>query len=80
MIRDFLEPLPGLTLAFACTVGVLFALYVGLLIVVYLGDRPSPAGDRSLFGWHFLVPCRDEEAVIGDTIRYLRLTFPYAHV
>lgn len=80
MTRDVLEPLQGLTLAFACTVGVLFAMYVGLLIVVYLGDRPSPAGDRSLFGWHFLVPCRDEEAVIGDTIRYLRLTFPYAHV
>jgi 1,2-diacylglycerol 3-beta-glucosyltransferase len=30
--------------------------------------------------WHFFVPCRDEEAVIGDTIRYLRGTFPIAHV
>jgi glycosyltransferase involved in cell wall biosynthesis len=26
------------------------------------------------------VPCRDEEAVIGDTVGYLRAAFPSAHV
>ncbi|WP_436501970.1 glycosyltransferase family 2 protein [Actinokineospora sp. HUAS TT18] len=59
---------------------VAFITYVCLIVVPYLRYRPSPPGDPDAFDWHFLVPCRDEEAVIGDTIRYLRHHFPLAHV
>ena len=37
-------------------------------------------GDPSKLEWHFLVPCRDEEAVIGRAMTYLRRTFPAAHL
>ena len=37
-------------------------------------------GDPTKLEWHFFVPCRDEEAVIGGTITYLRQTFRAAHV
>jgi 1,2-diacylglycerol 3-beta-glucosyltransferase len=66
--------------AFAIVMSAAFVLYVCLIIVPYLRHRPAPPGDPALFQWHFLVPCRDEELVIGDTIRYLRTRFPAAHV
>ncbi|WP_091453716.1 glycosyltransferase [Actinokineospora iranica] len=59
---------------------VTFLTYVVLIVVPFLRYRPLPAGDADKFEWHFLVPCRDEEAVIGDTIRYLRGNFPHAHI
>ncbi|WP_424190466.1 glycosyltransferase [Actinokineospora sp. G85] len=59
---------------------VAFLSYVGLIVVPYLRHRRAGSGDPDHFEWHFLVPCRDEEAVIGDTIEYLRTTFPEAHV
>ncbi|MER7762243.1 glycosyltransferase [Streptomyces sp. NPDC097619] len=44
-------------------------------------DRPAAeAGDPTAFDWHFFVPCRDEEAVVGTTVARLRADFPYAHV
>src|SRR3712207_5620718 len=66
--------------AFAIVMSAAFVLYVCLIIVPYLRHRPAPPGDPALFQWHFFVPCRDEELVIGDTIRYLRTRFPAAHV
>ncbi|HKN97190.1 MAG TPA: glycosyltransferase, partial [Pseudonocardiaceae bacterium] len=59
---------------------VAFLVYVYVIIVPYLRHKPTEPGDPNRFEWHFLVPCRDEEAVIGPTIRYLRTTFPQAHV
>ncbi|NUT94293.1 MAG: glycosyltransferase, partial [Saccharothrix sp.] len=59
---------------------VAFLTYVFLIVVPYLRHTPAPTGRPDRFEWHFLVPCRDEEAVIGDTVRYLRTTFPIAHV
>ncbi|NGO68727.1 glycosyltransferase [Streptomyces boncukensis] len=41
---------------------------------------PAAPGDPADFDWHFLVPCRDEEAVIGTTVTRLRDSFPGAHV
>ncbi|HYS37800.1 MAG TPA: glycosyltransferase, partial [Pseudonocardiaceae bacterium] len=70
----------GFTQAIALTMSVAFLVYVYVIIVPYLRHKPAPPGDASGFDWHFLVPCRDEEAVIGDTVRYLRTTFPQAHV
>ncbi|GAA2089143.1 glycosyltransferase [Streptomyces albiaxialis] len=42
--------------------------------------RPAAPGDPAAFDWHFFVPCRDEEAVIGTTVARLREDFPDAHV
>ncbi|GLY48834.1 N-acetyl-glucosamine transferase [Lentzea sp. NBRC 102530] len=70
----------GFTQALALTMSVAFVTYVFVIVVPYLRRKPAPVGDPSLLEWHFFVPCRDEEAVIGATIRYLRETFPIAHV
>lgn len=37
-------------------------------------------GNYRAFAWHLMIPYRDEEAVIAHTLRYVRTTFPYAHV
>ena len=70
----------GLTQALALTMSVAFLTYVCLIVVPYVRHRPAPPGDDSAFDWHFLVPCRDEETVIGDTVRYLLDTFASARV
>ncbi|MCE6993382.1 glycosyltransferase [Saccharothrix sp. S26] len=75
-----LDVLLGFTQALALTMSVAFVTYVFLIVVPYLRYRPRPVGRAADFEWHFLVPCRDEEAVIGDTVRYLRESFPGAHV
>lgn len=75
-----LPVLLGLTQALALTMSVAFLTYVCLIVVPFLRHRPASPGDPSEFDWHFLVPCRDEEAVIEDTLRYLLGTFPSAHV
>ncbi|MEU5693196.1 glycosyltransferase [Actinosynnema sp. NPDC020468] len=59
---------------------VAFVSYVCVIVVPFLRHRPRPDGDPAAFRWHFLVPCLDEEAVIGDTVRYLRREFPQADV
>ncbi|MEO6090991.1 MAG: glycosyltransferase family 2 protein [Umezawaea sp.] len=75
-----LDVLLGFTQALALTMSVAFVTYVLLIVVPYLRYQPAPVGRATAFEWHFLVPCRDEEAVIGDTIAYLRMNFPIAHV
>jgi cellulose synthase/poly-beta-1,6-N-acetylglucosamine synthase-like glycosyltransferase len=60
--------------------GFAFLWYVIGLVATFLRQKPSPSGDPAAFQWHFLVPCRDEAAVIGGTIGYLRGTFPAGHV
>src|SRR5699024_9662846 len=37
-------------------------------------------GDPDLLDWHLLVPCRDEENVIAETVSAARSTFPGVHV
>lgn len=80
MSRDSQELLLGFTQAIALTMSVAFLTYVCLIVVPYLRHRRAAVGDSAAFDWHFLVPCRDEEAVIGGTIEYLRHTFPRAHI
>ncbi len=75
-----LSLLLGFTQALALTMSVAFVTYVCLIVVPYLRHKRLPTGDPAALEWHFFVPCRDEEAVIGDTVRYLRSTFPHAHV
>lgn len=70
----------GLTQALALTMSVAFLTYVCLIVVPYLRHQRAAPGDASAFDWHFLVPCRDEETVIGDTVRYLLDSFAPARV
>jgi len=53
--------------------------WVGILWS-YLRRKPHEEGDPAAFEWHLFVPCLDEEAVVGETLTYLRSTFPAAHV
>lgn len=66
------------TVAFILCVG--FLAYVVLIIVPFLRHRPSPGGDPRDHDWHLLVPCRNEEQVIAETITGLRRSFPAAHI
>ena len=59
---------------------VVFLCYLSTIVWAYLRRGPSAGGDVDEFDWHMFVPCRDEEAVIDQTIERLRTTFPTAHV
>ena len=58
--------------------GFSFLWYVIALVFSFLHRSPGSPGDPAHYQWHFLVPCRDEAAVIADTVAYLRGTFPLA--
>lgn len=75
-----LDVLIGATQGLALTMSIGFLTYVGFIVIPYLRHRPDPDGDPSLLSWHVMVPCRDEEAVIVQTMDYIRRTFPRAHV
>ncbi|MDF2509547.1 MAG: multidrug transporter [Microbacterium sp.] len=65
---------------YSIIVTLTFIVYVILIVIPYLRRRPDPEGRVEAFQWHMFVPCRDEEVVIGRTIRMLRTTVPQAHV
>ena len=62
----------------ALLLGFGFLWYVISLVVTFLRATPDPEADPAGYAWHFLLPCRDEEAVIGETLGYLRDSFPDA--
>ncbi|MDN5685921.1 MAG: glycosyltransferase [Brachybacterium sp.] len=67
-----------LTLVAACAL-----TYVSLLLMTFLREVRHPrnsAGDPDDLEWHLLVPCRDEEAVIAETVSAARTSFPGVHV
>lgn len=70
----------GLAIAIALAMNCVFVTYLATLVGLILRHRPRKSGDPRRFGWHFLIPCRDEEAVIGGTLGYLLRHFPEAHV
>ncbi|HEY2674593.1 MAG TPA: glycosyltransferase [Rugosimonospora sp.] len=74
------DVLLGVAQGLALTISVGVVTYVAFTVVPYLRDRPHPAGDPAEYGWHFLMPCCDEESVIGDALAHLRAAFPTAHV
>lgn len=80
MNSDSLKVLLAITQAFALTMSVAFIVYVVVIVVPWLRRKPAGVGDPLGFSWHFFVPCRDEQTVISETVRYLRTTFPKAHV
>ncbi len=59
---------------------VSFVAYVVMIILPYLKHRPGRPGDSRDFTWHFIIPCLDEEAVIEDTVRQLRSSFPAGQI
>lgn len=67
-------------LGFTLIVGTFFIAYVAAITVPYLRHAAGASGRGEDWTWYFCVPCRDEEAVIGDTIDYLRETFPRAQI
>lgn len=66
--------------AFLLVLSASFVTYVALILIPFLRHRAGPEGDPKRFDWHIFIPCRDEEAVIGDAIRVARERFPAAHV
>lgn len=67
-------------LAYSAVFGGLFILYVTAIIIPFARAREDAPGDPGEYTWHFAIPCRDEEAVIGQTLTYLSTHFPGAHV
>lgn len=65
-------------LAFALCVA--FLTYVAVIAVTYLRLAPPPPGEVDTFGWHVIVPCLDEEAVVAATVRRLLASAPAAHI
>ncbi|QNE35284.1 glycosyltransferase family 2 protein [Leifsonia shinshuensis] len=69
-----------ISIIFSLVAGTVFLGYVVTIILPFVRRKPEEMGDPAAYDWHFVVPCRDEEAVIGETIAYLRETFPAATV
>ncbi|MGW2542333.1 glycosyltransferase [Kitasatospora sp. NPDC001574] len=66
---------------------VYMALVFGRFLLYWAGSRhafrhnsAAEPGDPSAFQWHLMVPCRDEEAVIAQTLAGLRAVAPAAHL
>ncbi len=70
----------GLVQAISLFISVTFICYVLTIVVPYLRHRPAATGNSGDYQWHFVVPARDEAAVIGHTVQTLRGRFPQAHV
>ncbi|WP_410578255.1 glycosyltransferase [Amycolatopsis sp. lyj-108] len=70
----------AIVVALSLTLSIVFLGYMVVLSITYLRRRPGGEGSAEDFEWHFLIPCRDEEAVIGATLAYLRVAFPGTHV
>jgi cellulose synthase/poly-beta-1,6-N-acetylglucosamine synthase-like glycosyltransferase len=70
----------ALAQAVALLMSVAFVTYTLLIVVHYLRHRPGSPGDGSTLAWHLFVPALNEEKVIGETVDYLRATFPRANV
>lgn len=79
MIDDALGPLLTVNVVLALLIS---GVFLGVLAVtLFLCGRTgsTPDGDPADFAWHVLIPCRDEEAVIGATIDRLRSVLPGVH-
>ncbi|MFL6105746.1 MAG: glycosyltransferase family 2 protein [Marmoricola sp.] len=59
---------------------ITFLAYVCFILIPFLRYPRTVPGDPTRFAFHFLIPCRDEEAVIARTIERARRLFPSAHV
>ncbi|MGW1200216.1 glycosyltransferase [Streptomyces sp. NPDC002536] len=67
-------------LAFPFFLLLCFLLYWAGARHAYLRRPAAEPGNADALDWHFFVPCRDEEAVVGTTVGRLRADHPRAHV
>jgi 1,2-diacylglycerol 3-beta-glucosyltransferase len=70
----------ALAQAVALLMSVAFIAYAMIIAVPFVGYRARRPGDARTLAWHLFVPALNEERVIGETVGYLRATFPQAHV
>ncbi|MEV7003984.1 glycosyltransferase family 2 protein [Streptomyces sp. NPDC093982] len=70
----------GLSMALALILNAVFTVYVILLVIAFLRAKPQESGQAEDYAWHFFIPCRDEESVIGGTLYYLREQYPNVHL
>ena len=70
----------GICVLLSLLLGTAFLVYVVTIIIPFVRRVPEMPGNPAQFQWHFVIPCRDEEAVIGGTIRYLQQAYPQAHI
>jgi len=70
----------ALAQAVALLMSVAFVTYTVVIFIHYLRYRPRTPGDGGTLAWHLFVPALNEEQVIGETVDYLRATFPAANV
>lgn len=61
-------------------ISTLALTYISLLVHTYLVRRATRQGDANTLTWHVVIPCRDEESVIAETVSAARTTFPGLHV
>ncbi|MFI5528633.1 glycosyltransferase [Kitasatospora sp. NPDC051853] len=69
-----------LLLAYMAFVFGRFLLYWAGSAHAFRRNRPADPGDPGLFQWHLVIPCRDEEAVVRQTLDGLRRSAPEAHL
>jgi 1,2-diacylglycerol 3-beta-glucosyltransferase len=70
----------ALAQAIALLMSVAFITYVVIIAVPFARYKAGRPGDARTLAWHLFVPALNEERVIGETVGYLRATFPEAHV
>lgn len=59
---------------------VMFLTYTALIVVPFVRRRRARGSDPTTFEWHAFVPCRDEAAVIAETVKRTRERFPIVHL
>lgn len=78
---DFGEhPLRDAGLVVVTLISSLALTYISLLVHTYLARRANRSGNSETLTWHVMIPCRDEESVIAETVSAARTTFPGLHV
>jgi 1,2-diacylglycerol 3-beta-glucosyltransferase len=70
----------ALAQAVALLMSTVFITYTVIIVVHFLRYRPGIPGDGATLAWHLFVPALNEEKVVGQTVDYLRATFPTANV
>jgi 1,2-diacylglycerol 3-beta-glucosyltransferase len=70
----------ALAQAVALLMSTAFITYTIIIVIHFLRYRPGRPGDGATFAWHLFVPALNEEKVIGQTVDYLRATFPNANI
>ncbi|WTW98472.1 glycosyltransferase [Streptomycetaceae bacterium NBC_01309] len=72
--------LVAVAMALSLLLGTVFLGYLVSLVVCFVRNRAQPPGDHTQFEWHILVPCLNEAAVVGESLRRLRSEFPTLHI